>query len=73
MILRCFCLPSAAAASNFARAIVGVPTLGFSQTFDQQNVGHVVIHYTTLNKAMSLSYFSRSPQLSGELLIRFAL
>lgn len=27
-----------------------MPTLGFSRTIDQQNVGHVAIHYTDLNK-----------------------
>ena len=31
-------------------AIAGEPTLGFSQTIDQQNVGPVAIHYTDLNK-----------------------
>ena len=50
MILRCFFLRSAAATAYFALAMVGVSTLGFSQTIDQQNVGHVAIHYTDLNK-----------------------
>jgi hypothetical protein len=50
MILRCFFLKSAAAAAYFALAIVGVSTPGFSRTIDQQNVGHVAIHYTDLNK-----------------------
>jgi len=29
---------------------IAVPTLGFSRTIDQQNVGHVASHYTDLNK-----------------------
>jgi hypothetical protein len=50
MILLRFSLQSAAAAGYFALAIVGAPTLGFSQTIDQQNVGGVAVHYADLNK-----------------------
>ena len=50
MILRRFFLQRAAVAAYFALIIAGVPTLGFSQPIDQQNVGHVAVHYADLNK-----------------------
>lgn len=45
-----FSRQGAAVAAYFGLAIAGVPTLGFSRTIDQQNVGQVAIHYTDLNK-----------------------
>jgi hypothetical protein len=50
MILRRLFLQQAAVVAYFALVIAGVPTLGFSQTIDQQNVGRVAIHYADLNK-----------------------
>ena len=50
MILRCFFPESTAAAAHFALATVGLSTPSFSQTIDQQNLGHVAIHYAVLNK-----------------------
>jgi hypothetical protein len=50
MILRRFFLQSAAATAYLALATVGAPAPGFSQTIDQQNVGHVATHFVDLNK-----------------------
>lgn len=51
MILRRFFLQSPAIAAYFALAIIGLSTPGSAQErIDQQNVGHVTIHYTDLNK-----------------------
>ena len=50
MILRRFFLQRAAVAAYFALIIAGMPALGFSQPIDQQNVGHVAVHYADLNK-----------------------